>query len=177
MSSHLEHNAVPTSASGRPLRAQSAGSRDVPGVIAPPPLIYLGGLAAGFGLEALLDSPSVPGGLAWPVGATLMVAGAALARSFFRALGRAGTPVSPYSTPTKLVTTGVYRFSRNPGYLGMALAYAGIAVIAGALWALAPLIVVLVLIDRGVIAREERFLERKFGADYLRYKRRTRRWL
>jgi protein-S-isoprenylcysteine O-methyltransferase Ste14 len=48
---------------------------------------------------------------------------------------------------------------------------------ARALWALAPLVVVLVLIDRGVIAREERFLERKFGEDYLRYKRRTRRWL
>jgi protein-S-isoprenylcysteine O-methyltransferase Ste14 len=59
----------------------------------------------------------------------------------------------------------------------MALAYAGIAVVAGALWALAPLVVVLVLIDRGVIMREERFLERKFGEDYVRYKRRTRRWL
>ena len=177
MSSHLEHNAVPTSASGGPLHAQSAGGRDVPGVIAPPPLIYLGGLAAGFGLEALLDSPSLPGALAWPVGAALMVTGGALARSFFRAFGRAGTPVSPYSTPTKLVTTGAYRISRNPGYLGMALAYAGIAVVAGALWALAPLVVVLALIDRGVIVREERFLERRFGEDYLRYKRRTRRWL
>jgi protein-S-isoprenylcysteine O-methyltransferase Ste14 len=177
MSSHLEYRAVPTRASGRPRPGESPGDRDVPGVIAPPPLIYLSGLAAGFGLEALLDSPSVPGALAWPVGAALMVTGGALARSFFRAFGRAGTPVSPYSTPTKLVTTGAYRISRNPGYLGMALAYAGIAVIAGALWALAPLVVVLVLVDRGVIAREERFLERKFGEDYLRYKRRTRRWL
>jgi protein-S-isoprenylcysteine O-methyltransferase Ste14 len=177
MSSHLERNAVPTSVSGRPLPAHSAGGQDVPGVIAPPPLIYVVGLAAGFGLEALLDSPSLPGALAWPVGAALMVTGGALARSFFRAFGRAGTPVSPYSTSTKLVTTGAYRLSRNPGYLGMALAYAGIAVIAGALWAFASLVVVLVLIDRGVIVREERFLERKFGEDYLRYKRRTRRWL
>ena len=177
MSSHLEHNAMPTSASGRALPPQSAGSRDVPGVIAPPPLIYLGGAAAGFGLEALLDSPSVPRAVAWPLGAALMMTGGALARSFFRAFGRAGTPVSPYSTPTKLVTTGAYRLSRNPGYLGMALVYAGIAVITRALWALAPLVVVLVLIDRGVIMREERFLERKFGEDYLRYRRRTRRWL
>ena len=157
--------------------AQHAGSRDLPGVIAPPPLIYLGGLAVGFGLEALFYSPSVQGAVAWPVGAVLMVTGGALARSFFHGFGRAGTPVSPYNTPTKLVTTGAYRLSRNPGYLGMALAYAGIAVMARALWALAPLVVVLVLIDRGVIAREERFLERKFGEDYLRYKRRTRRWL
>jgi protein-S-isoprenylcysteine O-methyltransferase Ste14 len=176
MSSNLEHRAVSTT-SGRPLPPQTAGGGDVPGVIAPPPLIYLGGLAAGFGLEALLDSPSVPGALAWPVGAALIVTGGALARSFLRAFARAGTPVSPYSTPTKLVTKGAYRLSRNPGYLGMALAYAGIAVIAGALWALAPLVVVLALIDRGVIVREERFLERKFGEDYLSYKRRTRRWL
>jgi protein-S-isoprenylcysteine O-methyltransferase Ste14 len=156
---------------------QGGGDRDVPGVIAPPPLIYLGGVAAGFGLEALLSSPSVPGALAWPIGAALIVIGGVLARSFIRAFARAGTPVSPYSTPTTLVTTGAYRVSRNPGYLGMALAYAGIAVVAGALWALAPLVVVLVLIDRGVIVREERFLERRFGEDYLRYKRRTRRWL
>jgi protein-S-isoprenylcysteine O-methyltransferase Ste14 len=177
MSTHLEHNAARTSARGPSPPAHSAGNRDVPGVIAPPPLIYLGGLAVGFGLEALLDSPSVPGAVAWPVGAALMVTGGVLARSFFRSFGRAGTPVSPYSTPTTLVTTGAYRLGRNPGYLGMALVYTGIAMTAGALWALAPLVVVLVLIDRGVIVREERFLERKFGEDYLRYKRRTRRWL
>lgn len=177
MSSHLEHDSLPISSSGGTEPAPSARSRDLPGVIAPPPLIYLGGIAAGLGLEALLASPSVPGALAWPLGAALIVAGAALARNFVRAFGRAGTPISPYSTPTKLVTTGAYRLSRNPGYLGMALVYAGIAVIAGSLWALAPLAVVLVLIDRGVIVREERFLERRFGEDYRRYKRRTRRWL
>jgi protein-S-isoprenylcysteine O-methyltransferase Ste14 len=156
---------------------QSHGDGDVPGVIAPPPLIYLGGLAAGFGLEALLDSPSLPGAVTWPVGTALVVTGGALARSFFRSFERARTPVSPYSTPTTLVTTGAYRISRNPGYLGMALVYGGIAVVTGSLWALAPLVVVLSVIDRGVIVREERFLERKFGEDYLRFKRRTRRWL
>jgi protein-S-isoprenylcysteine O-methyltransferase Ste14 len=177
MSSNLDQEPASTAVGCRPLFAHSDGDGDVPGVIAPPPLIYLGGLAAGFGLEALLGSPSVPGALAWPVGAALLVTGGTLARSFFRAFARAGTPVSPYSTPTQLVTTGAYRLSRNPGYLGMALAYAGIIVIAGALWGIVPLIVVLALIDRGVIVREERFLERKFGEEYLRYTRRTRRWL
>jgi len=177
LSSHSEHEAVSTGATVQPPLAHDVGGEELPGVIAPPPLIYLGGLAVGFGLDALLGSPSVPGAVAWPVGVALMVAGGALARSFFRAFAHAGTPVSPYSTPTKLVTTGAYRLSRNPGYLGMALAYAGIAVVAGALWALAPLVVVLALIDRGVIVREERFLERNFGEDYLRYRRRTRRWL
>jgi protein-S-isoprenylcysteine O-methyltransferase Ste14 len=150
---------------------------DAPDVIAPPPLIYLVGLGTGFILEALLPSASVPPAVTWPVGGVLAVAGLALARSFFRALHAANTPVSPYSPSTTLVTTGPYRLSRNPGYLGMALGYAGIAILSGALWALVPLVPTLVLIDRGVIRREERHLERRFGEQYLRYMARTRRWI
>jgi protein-S-isoprenylcysteine O-methyltransferase Ste14 len=67
--------------------------------------------------------------------------------------------------------------SRNPGYLGMALAYAGIAVLSGALWVLVPLVPILIVVDRGVIAREERYLEARFGEEYRRYKGGTRRWL
>ena len=78
---------------------------------------------------------------------------------------------------TALVTTGPYRISRNPGYLGLALAYAGIAVLAHAVWVLAMLVPALVVVDRMVIAREERYLERRFGEQYSSYKRRTRRWL
>jgi protein-S-isoprenylcysteine O-methyltransferase Ste14 len=59
----------------------------------------------------------------------------------------------------------------------MALTYAGIAIVANAPWALVPLPVAITVIDRGVIACEERYLERKFGAIYLNYKRRVRRWL
>jgi len=174
MSSHPRQSTPPSA--GPPL-ARDDGSAAVPGVIAPPPLIYLGGVAAGFGLEALLPSPSVPRALLWPVGVALIVVGGALALSFVRDFACAGTPVSPYAPSTKLVTTGVYRLSRNPGYLGMALVYCGIALVTGSLWALLPLVPVLGVIDRGVIAREERFLERRFGREYLRYKRRTRRWL
>jgi protein-S-isoprenylcysteine O-methyltransferase Ste14 len=154
-----------------------SAERDSPGVIAPPPLIYLAGLATGFILEILLPSASVPPAVTWPIGGALVVAGLALARSFFRALHGANTPVSPYSPSTALVTTGPYRLSRNPGYLGMALAYAGIAILSGALWALVPLVPTLILIDRGVIRREERHLERRFSEQYVHYRARTRRWL
>jgi protein-S-isoprenylcysteine O-methyltransferase Ste14 len=147
------------------------------GVIAPPPLIYLAALAIGFGLEALLPSASLPDTLAWSVGGVLIAAGMALARAFLGALRRARTPVDPYKATTAIVTTGPYRLSRNPGYLAMALIYAGIAVAAEALWAFVPLVPALILIDRGVIAREERYLEGKFGEEYRRYKARTRRWL
>jgi protein-S-isoprenylcysteine O-methyltransferase Ste14 len=169
----LSADSIPPPSSATPDSPQ----RDAPDVIAPPPLIYLAGLVTGFVLEALLPSASLPAAVTWPVGGALAVAGLALARSFFRALHAADTPVSPYSPSTALVTTGPYRLSRNPGYLGMALGYAGIAILFGALWALVPLVPTLVLIDRGVIRREERHLERRFGEEYLRYRARTRRWI
>ena len=75
------------------------------------------------------------------------------------------------------MTTGPYRLTRNPAYLGMALVYVATALLAGSLWALVPLPFVLVVIDRAVIAGEERYLERKFGPEYLDYKTRVRRWI
>jgi protein-S-isoprenylcysteine O-methyltransferase Ste14 len=155
----------------------TSAKRDAPGVIAPPPLIYLAGLGIGFGLDALLPSASFTGWLASSLGSILLLGGLALAASFVRAFRRAGTPVNPGQSATTLVTTGPYRLSRNPGYLGMTLGYAGIAILSGALWALVVLVPTLLLIDRGVIRREERHLERRFGEQYIRYRARTRRWI
>jgi protein-S-isoprenylcysteine O-methyltransferase Ste14 len=152
-------------------------ARDTPGVIAPPPLIYLSSLAVGFVLEALLPSTSIPGAVRWSLGPALVLGGFALARSFVAAFHRADTAVDPRSPTTVIVTTGPYRLTRNPGYLGMTMVYAGIAVLGDALWPFATLVPALVLMDRAVIAREERYLERKFGAEYEGYKRRVRRWL
>jgi protein-S-isoprenylcysteine O-methyltransferase Ste14 len=151
--------------------------QDPPGVIAPPPLIYLAGLGLGFAIGAVLPSTTLPAAVSWPVGAALSVAGFLMARAFFRTLHRAHTPVDPYRTPSALVTTGPYRLTRNPGYVAMALGFAGVAVLVGNLWILAPLPAVLLVVDRGVIVREERCLERLFGAQYAEYRARTRRWL
>jgi protein-S-isoprenylcysteine O-methyltransferase Ste14 len=147
-----------------------------PGVIAPPPLIYALGLGAGFALEALLPEATFPMAR-WPLGAGGLLAGLALQGSFIAWFRRAGTPVAPYQPTKALVTDGPYRISRNPGYLGFALIYVGIALLADAPWVLAPLPLVLVIIDRGVIVREERYLERLFGQQYRDFKARTRRWL
>ena len=152
-------------------------THDSPGVVAPPPLVYLCGLTIGFALEAVLPSAHVPSLAEWVLGCALLVAGGALAYSFLTTFRRAGTPVDPGESARTLVTGGPYRLTRNPGYLGMALAYAGIAVASGALWLFVPLVPVLAVIDRGVIAREERYLARKFGAEYTDYRARVRRWL
>jgi protein-S-isoprenylcysteine O-methyltransferase Ste14 len=125
---------------------------DAPGVIAPPPLIYVAGPA-------------------------LLLAGFALVGSFVAAFRRAGTPVDVRKAPIAIVTTGPYRVSRNPRYLGLALIYAGITVLTGAMWTFVTLVPTLMVVDRGVIRREERYLERKFGEKYLGFKARTRRWI
>lgn len=146
------------------------------GVVAPPPLIFLVGLALGFGLEALAPGADVPAAVRYLLGPLLLLAGGALNASFLASFHRAGTRIEPWEPTTAIVTTGAYRFTRNPGYLGMALIFAGIALLAGALWPLATLVPTIAVIDRGVIVREERYLNRQFGAEYAAYRARVRRW-
>ena len=90
---------------------------------------------------------------------------------------RAQTPVDPYSPSTAIVVEGPYRYTRNPLYLALTLFYLALASIVNSVWPLLLLPLVLLVIQRGVIAREERYLEQKFGEQYLRYKSRVRRWL
>ena len=78
---------------------------------------------------------------------------------------------------SRVVQDGPFRYSRNPGYLALAMIYAGIAVHRNALWAIVLLPLVLYAIEREVIEREERYLERTFGEEYLDYKARVRRWV
>ena len=156
---------------------RSEPQSDTAGVIAPPPLIYLGAFGIGFGLDAIIGTGSLPSAVALPVGAASIIAGAGLLGSFLQAFRRAETPVDPYTPSEAIVTDGPYRLTRNPAYLGMALTYAGIAIVANSPWALVPLPLAIAVIDRGVIAREERYLERKFGTAYVDYKRRVRRWV
>lgn len=146
-------------------------------VIAPPPLIYLGALGMGFGLEAVVGTGSLPSTVAVPAGAAAIIAGTGLLGSFVSAFRRARTPIDPYTPSQALATDGPYRLTRNPAYLGMALTCAGITLVSNSLWALVPLPVAIAVIDRGVIAREERYLERRFGTPYVDYKRRVRRWI
>ncbi len=150
---------------------------DTAGVIAPPPLIYLAAFGIGAVLESLLPSVTLPAFMRWIGGGACVVAGGALMSSFVASFRRAGTALDPYRPSTALVTSGPYRISRNPAYVGMAALSIGIALMASGMWLLATLPLALIVIDRGVIAREERYLERRFGQHYLRYKARRRRWL
>jgi protein-S-isoprenylcysteine O-methyltransferase Ste14 len=150
---------------------------DNPGVIAPPPLIYAGGLAAGLLANRPYPVYFLPRGLSRGLGWLLIVAGVGIGVLGFREMRRAGTNVDPREPTTAVVTEGPYRFTRNPLYLGMTLIYCGIAARANTFPAVLLLPLVLFVMRRGVIEREERYLERKFGDEYLRYKVRVRRWI
>jgi len=89
----------------------------------------------------------------------------------------ADAPVRTDRPVPRLSTEGPFRYSRNPGYLSLAMLYAGIAVLRNALWAILFLPLALYVIQREVIGREERYLERTFGEEYLAYKARVRRWV
>lgn len=150
------------------------------GVIARPPLLFLGALLLGVVLDRLLGFP-IPlpdGGLArWIIGGSLILAGLALATAGIRNFSRAGTPV-PSIHPTRvLVTSGIHARTRNPIYLGMFLTYGGIGVAARSPWILILMLPLAVTIRYGVVAREEAYLERRFGDAYRAYKARVRRWL
>jgi protein-S-isoprenylcysteine O-methyltransferase Ste14 len=151
--------------------------RDTAGVVAPPPVIYAVALLLGFGLEALLPSFDIAHEVAWPLGGSLLGVGLGLSAWFITTFRRARTPVDVRKPTSSLVTSGPFRLSRNPAYLSLTLVYAGIAVLVGAPWALATLVPALLVVRWGVIVREERYLQRRFGEPYLHYKARTRRWL
>ncbi|HSG34810.1 MAG TPA: isoprenylcysteine carboxylmethyltransferase family protein [Sphingomonadaceae bacterium] len=143
----------------------------------PPPFVYLGFLLLGkladrlAGFSLPLGQPVRIAAVAILVTLGLLVVAAALFR--FR---QAGTDPEPWKTSSTIVRRGIYRVTRNPMYLGMALAYLGLALGLASPAALALFPVVIWVIRTQVIAREERYLEAKFGGDYLSYKADVRRW-
>jgi protein-S-isoprenylcysteine O-methyltransferase Ste14 len=158
-------------------RKDVSSRADLAGVIAPPPLLYLVTVLAGVALHLAKPVAFVPSGLAVVLGVPLVLGALLLGVWAIRELDRAGTPV-PTREPTRaIVTTGPYRFSRNPIYVSMSVLHLGIAIWVNSVWLLLTLATVLIVMNYGVVAREERYLERRFGKPYLSYKAAVRRWL
>lgn len=160
--------------------AQQVKDTGTAGVIARPPLLFLSALLLGLASDYLLPQPFVIPGPAYvhrTIGSASIVMGIALVTMGIRDFSSAGTPV-PTSQPTReLVTTGIHGWTRNPIYLGMFLFYGGIALTARSPWMLVFVLPVAVTMRYGVVAREEAYLERRFGEAYRSYKARVRRWL
>jgi protein-S-isoprenylcysteine O-methyltransferase Ste14 len=154
---------------------------DNPGVIARPPRIFLGFLIVGVILDrvwpAVAAAQPFGGGMRFIPALALLSLGVATLTSAMRRFRAAGTNV-PTPMPTKvLVTGGLYAYSRNPIYLALSLIYLGLAIGADSVWSVILTVPVLLIVRYGVIAREERYLERKFGGAYLDYRERVHRWI
>jgi protein-S-isoprenylcysteine O-methyltransferase Ste14 len=149
---------------------------DRPDILVHPPLVFLGPLLAGLVLDRVVPLPDIPRP-ARRLGVPILVAGLATGGWFLRTMRGAGTPIDPRQASTALVTEGPFRHTRNPGYLGMGLVYAGVSLRCNARWSLLALPAVLLAVDRGVIRGEERYLSRRFGDEYEAYRMRARRWL
>ena len=146
-------------------------------IIVNPFLIYIAlGLCALL-LQRLLPLPFIAQSNARLLGTIILIVNLLIGLPAVRGMLAAHTFPNPHRPTTALVFSGPYRFSRNPMYIGLALFYAGLAIFFQLPWGLVLLPVVVWLITRWVIVPEETYLEQKFGAEYLSYKSRVRRWL
>jgi len=150
---------------------------DSAGVIAPPPLVYLGFLMIGLVVNHYWPVGFLPEIVRLPLAALLIAIGLIFGGLGFRALKRVGTNVAPHLPSTALATGSIYRYTRNPLYVALTLFYLGIAAATNGLWQLLLVGPLLLIMRYGVIGREERYLEAKFGDAYRRYKQRVRRWI
>jgi protein-S-isoprenylcysteine O-methyltransferase Ste14 len=155
-------------------------ARDSAGVIAPPPLIALAAVVLGLALDWLLPAYVVSMLLSLTeriiIGAMLIAAGGALAIPAMRGFRSAGTHVEPWKPSSALVTGGIFGWLRNPMYVGLALIVAGLGIALASDWMLVMLVPAVLLLHFGVVKREERYLEAKFGDAYRAYKERVPRY-
>jgi len=148
-----------------------------PAVIGVPLVFYaiafVAGLLANWIVPQFIASPQ----FVIPIGGVLLTVGALLAVWGKRTMQHAGTSVSPLLPAKSLVTTGPFRFTRNPLYLARTLLYVALALLMDTPWPLLTLVPVVLLIHYGVVIPEERYLAARFGHTYENYRMRVRRWL
>lgn len=149
-----------------------------PPVAVHPPILYGGAFLSGLGLDRLVPvAAAIPDGLRQGGASMLMTFGVVFALWAAWLFHRAGTGIPTWQAATRFVQRGPYAISRNPMYVGLTAAYAGLALAVASPWALLLVAPVLVVMDRYVIAREEPYLAARFGAPYEDYLRRVRRWV
>ena len=155
-------------------------TRDTAGVIAPPPLIALAAIVLGLALDWLLPAYLLTVLLTWPerivIGVILIAGGIWLAVAPNLQFRSAGTNPEPWKPSTALVTDGIFNWLRNPMYVGATLFLAGLSILLASDWMLVMTIIFVPVIHFGVVKREERYLEAKFGDAYRQYKARVPRY-
>ena len=149
------------------------------GVHFPPPILYVAGIAAGMALDRWRPLPIAD---RWLLGRTAIAVisfavYAALFVAAFALFRRKRTTIIPNRPASSLVTDGPYRFTRNPMYVSLVALYVGVTMVLNSWWPLLLLPIVVLAVDRMVIAREERYLADAFPSEYDAYRARVRRWI
>jgi protein-S-isoprenylcysteine O-methyltransferase Ste14 len=152
---------------------------DRPRLIAPPPLIGLICIIAGFVADHFSPWPLFAKHRAIEVatGIALFILSVAIVFLARRQFVAHGTHLNPYRPVEALVVDGIYRFSRNPIYVAFLLVVVAFALWTNSIWFLLATVIAFFLLHFGVVKREERYLSDKFGEPYATYRRRVRRWL
>jgi protein-S-isoprenylcysteine O-methyltransferase Ste14 len=147
------------------------------GIKFPPPFIYVAIFLSGILLEKILPGISIPRTPSLLIAVILLVPGFALLLWSLFLFIRARTSPLPMKPTTSLVISGPYRWTRNPMYVSMLLIYIGVALWFDLFWPIVLTPAVMLLVERLVIQKEERYLEVKFGEEYRHYKSQVSRWL
>ena len=156
------------------------GARIHPLMNIPVPWMYVITFLAGIGLQYLVPLAISAADvllISRIAGMVLIAGGVLLAFSSLGIFRAARTTTVPFETPSKLVTWGPYRFTRNPMYVGLALTYVGVAGIQAQLWPVILLFLLVIYIDKIVVPVEEARLRDVFGDAYEQYCARVRRWI
>jgi protein-S-isoprenylcysteine O-methyltransferase Ste14 len=160
-----------------PDRTAATAGPDRPGVIAMPPLLYGGAFVVVVAARLVSPMPITTWAIALPTGLALSVAAIAIARWGRKTMQAAGTNINPGLPATTVVRSGPFRYSRNPLYVALTLLYLGLTLAVNTWWGLVVLIPLLVTMHVGVVVREERYLDRKFGDSYRQYCSSVRRYV
>lgn len=157
----------------------SSQANDSPGVIALPPLILIAFIGIGIILQNLLPLHFIHGHgpIRTILGAIFIAYSVLLMALSVLEMRKAGTNIDVRKPTNAIITDGIYRFTRNPMYLSMALFMIALSVLLSNMWIIILTLVFMIVIQKGVIEREERYLEAKFGSVYTDYKHKTRRWI
>jgi len=150
---------------------------DNAGVITIPPIIYLVGILLGLMIHYIYPIGFLSESISTWSGVLLLLMAIPIVLFAVLAFKRAETPIDVNKPTTGIVIYGIYRLSRNPMYVSLAFVYLGIACWVNSLWILMFMVPVLVVVNQGIIKREEQYLVQKFGDEYLRYKSEVRRWI
>lgn len=154
-----------------------AADSDNPGVVAMPPLILLVFIAAGILINFIYPLHYVHGAARFVSGVFFLILSGVIVVSAHLEMRKAGTNVNVRKPATVIVKDGVYRYTRNPMYFSMVLLLIALSLLLSNLWILILTPVFIGVMQKGVIEREESYLEKKFGSEYGDYKKTTRRWI